>query len=219
VNTANAVPVVATPLAYGIGFLLLVAVTFGDDWVGSLVTVAHEGGHYFFAVFALRGPKGFRMDDGDNAATPLTDDSWGVGDYVLTFAGYATPPLLGLGGAVAIAHGNAGGVLWIAVILLIAAFFAAGNDLALAVTLLAVIGVGWVAFAGSPALQAGVAVALVWWMLLGGLRATVVMGLSPTSDAGYLARRALLPRIVWKGIWIAIAVLCLLRGGRLLLYR
>jgi hypothetical protein len=219
VNATNVVPVIATPLAYGIGFLLLIVVAFGEDWAGSLVTVAHEGAHYAFAVLAFRGPKPFKMDNGDNAGTPLTDDSWGVGDYILTFAGYATPPLLGLGGAVLITHGNAGGVLWIAVVLLLAAFLVAGNDLANAVTLLALIGVAWVAFAGSPTVQAAVAVGLVWWLLLGGLRAAVGMALTPTSDAGFLARRTLIPRIAWKGIWIFIAILCLLRGGRLLLFR
>jgi hypothetical protein len=219
VNTANAVPVVATPLAYGIGLIMLVVVVFTESWAGSLVTVAHEGGHIIFAVLTFRGFSGLHLHDGGGGETTGMDTSWGVGDLLLTFAGYATPPLLGLGGAAVIAHGNAVGVLWIAVILLIAAFIAAGNELAYAVTLLALIGVGWVALAGTTTIQVAVAVALVWWMLFGGLRAALILSRDDGTDAYWLARRTLIPRIVWHAIWIAIAVFCLLRGGRLLLYR
>ena len=216
-NAVNGLPVIGTGLGVAIAFLMLIVVTFGDDWAGSLVTVAHEGGHTIFAILAFRGPKGFAMKDGDNAGTELTDGSWGVGDIILTFAGYATPPLLGLLGAVLVTHGNVAGVLWISLILFIAAFFAAANPLAKVVTGLALFGVGWVIFMGSVSVRAAVALALVWLMLLGGLRHTFTLDRGRGSDPWFLAQRTLIPTIAWQGMWIVIAVLCLLRGGRLLL--
>jgi hypothetical protein len=132
VHTANAVPVVATPLAYGIGLIILVVVVFTESWAGSLVTVAHEGGHIIFAVLTFRGFSGLHLHDGGGGKTTGMDTSWGVGDLLLTFAATRRRPCS-----------------------------------------------GWVG----------------------------------------LARRTLIPRIVWHAIWIAIAVFCLLRGGRLLLYR
>ena len=130
-NATNAVPVVATPLAYGIGLIMLVVVVFTESWAGSLVTVAHEGGHIIFAVLTFRGFSGLHLHDGGGGKTTGMDTSWGVG----------------------------------------------------------------------------------------GLRAALLLSREDGTDAYWLARRTLIPRIVWHAIWIAIAVLCLLRGGRLLLYR
>ena len=143
VDAANAVPVVGTPLAYGIGFVVLLLIVFTESWAGSLTTVAHEGAHMVLAVLTFRGHSGFKLNDGGGAATKIDDPSWGVGDYLITFAGYAAPPLLGLGGAHLVRAGNPGGVLVIALILGLAAFFQARNQLAYVVTLLIVIVTGW----------------------------------------------------------------------------
>jgi hypothetical protein len=42
-EAVNAIPVVGEPLAWGLGFAMLLFVVFTDSWARSLVTVAHEG--------------------------------------------------------------------------------------------------------------------------------------------------------------------------------
>jgi hypothetical protein len=208
--------VIGEPIAYAIGFLVLVLVAFVDD-VGALITVVHEGGHMLVAALTGRGHRGFILNDEGGGSTEIIDPGFGVGDYLVTFAGYATPPLFGLGGAYLILHDNAWAVLWVGILLLVLALLFARNALATVVTLLAVVGVGWVAWEGSPKLQAAVAVGLVWLLLLGGLRSTLYLSRAERSDPWWLARRTLIPTPVWQGIWVAIAVVSVWVGGRVLL--
>lgn len=212
----NAVPVVGTPLAYGLGFLMLVLIAFAWEWVQPLVMVAILGGQYAVFVLAARRPSGFKLDDDGKASTKV-DSSWGAGIIIAAIVGALTPPLLGLGGAVLIARGNAFAVLWSAAFLLIASFLIAADGLANTITVLALAGVAWAIVSGSPTVQAGVAVALVWWMLLGGLWVNFLRRKDDALDA--LVRYTWIPAVLWRALWIFIAILCLLRGARLLLFR
>jgi hypothetical protein len=92
------------------------------------------------AALALtgRGHRGFELEESKdregNASTaggtdPI-DSSFGVGWWLSVFAGYATPPLIGLGGAHALVAGNAWGVLWAGIVLLIVALLWANNGYA-----------------------------------------------------------------------------------------
>ena len=45
-TAVNVVPVVGTPLAYGLGFLMLILIAFAWEWVAPLVMVAIIGGQY-----------------------------------------------------------------------------------------------------------------------------------------------------------------------------
>jgi hypothetical protein len=218
VTAVNGLPVVGTPLAYGLGFLLLVLIAFAWVWVRPLVHVADRGGYHAVAVLTFRGPRGFRLDDNGRISTEVEQTGWGVGNVLSILASMFTPPLLGLAGAALIARGNAFAVLWSAAFLLVAAFLVAKDGLAYAITLLALAGVAWAIVTGSPTVQAGVAVALVWWMLLGGLRASV--GRYPDEDNRFesLVRYTWIPKFIWQGLWIFVAVIALLRGGRLLLF-
>jgi hypothetical protein len=115
------IAVVGKPVAYGIGFLMLVLVAFTGGVASSIVTVAHEGGHMMAALASGRGVTGFELIEGNEVTggggTRYTRiRGTGVSDIVIKFVGYATPPLAGLGGAHAIAHGNAWGVLVIGVV-------------------------------------------------------------------------------------------------------
>jgi hypothetical protein len=213
----NDVPIVGEPVAYGIGFAILLLVLLTAEWAGSLVTVAHEGGHMLMAALTFRGHSGFKLTDGGGGGTEIDDPSWGVGDYLITFAGYATPPALGVGGAALIANDRAWSVLWVGLVFLLLAFVFARNALANAVTLLALAGVAAAALFGGVELQAAVAVALVWWLLIGGVRSAWTMSTSDGSDSYWLARRTLIPRVAWKVLWIFIAVVALIIGGQLLL--
>jgi hypothetical protein len=160
-------PLVGDPLAFGIGFVVLVAYAFARSWTESLVTVAHEGGHMAALAVTGRGHRGFELNESkDREGNALTaggtdpiDSSFGVGLWMSIFAGYATPPLIGLGGAHALAAGNGWGVLWAGIVLLIVALLWANNGFARAVTALGLAGVLWAALAGGPQTQAAVAFA------------------------------------------------------------
>jgi hypothetical protein len=210
------VPVVGAPVVYAAGFVVLILLALTGSWAGSLVTVAHEGGHMLLSVLTLRSFRGFTLRDGGGGATSITDDSWGVGDLVQTVAGYLTPPLLGLGGAAVLVRGNAWGVLAAVAFLLAVSFFYAENALAFLVTLVALTTVVLVLWLGALQLQVALAAGAVWLMLLGGVRAAWIMDPGDGSDAYWMARGTLIPRGVWKLFWITVALACLYAGGRLL---
>jgi hypothetical protein len=210
------VSVVGTPVVAGAGVIALLLVVFTGSWAGSIVTVAHEGGHMLLSVITFRGFSTFELADGGGGSTNVSDTSWGVGDLLMRAAGYLTPPLLGLAGAAVLVAGNAWGVLAVSVFLLTIAFLYAGNPLANVVTLVAVVGVVLTLWLGSPLLQLTVAVLLVWWMLMGGVRSAVIMSRRAPSDAYWLARRTWIPALVWQAFWVTVAIVCLYAGGRLL---
>jgi hypothetical protein len=64
--------------------------------------------------------------------------------------------------------------------------------------------------------KAALAVGLVWLLLIGGLR-TVLIRNTESMDGHELAAITWVPRVVWFAVWLAIAVLCLWFGGRVLL--
>ena len=216
-TAVNDVAIVGTPIAFGAGFVALLLLAFSVLWARSLTVVAHEGGHVVAALLTFRNPKQFVVEGNGNGATTLGDGSFGVGDYLVRFAGYAFPPVLGLAGAALVANGNPWAVLWISIVLLFAAYLYSGDWLTNWLTLLPLFGIGWVAVAGTTWVQAVVATGLAWWLLIGGLLDSVGLSRADGSDAYWLARRTLIPRIVWHGVWVVIAIACLWRGGRALL--
>jgi Peptidase M50B-like len=213
------IAVVGEPIAFGIGFLVLVLVAFTGGWADSIVTVAHEGGHMVALLLSGRGVKGFKLTEGNevtNGATTPTNGG-GASDIFVAFAGYATPPLAGLGGAYVIADGNAWGVVVVGVILLIAVLLVPEmNALALVVVVLLLAGFIWALIAGGPGIQAAIAVGLVWLLLIGGLHRVLVDKYN-ASDAHRLADDTWIPRMVWFAGWLVIAVVSLWDGGRVLL--
>jgi hypothetical protein len=217
-DAVNAIPIVGEPLAYGLALVALVLVVFARSWAGGIVTVAHEGGHMVMRALTFKGLKHFTLDNGGGGATYYERGHWSVGDLLCRFAGYPMPCLLGLGGAALIAAGRPASVLWISLVLVLGALALAGNSLAYVVTTIEAIGIGWIAFDGSLALQSGVAVALVWMLLLGGAyESSIVLSREDTSDAANLAQRTWIPRIVWHAAWAVIGVVCLWNGGGWLL--
>jgi hypothetical protein len=213
----DAVAVVGEPIVWGIGAIVLALLVFTDSWARSLVTVAHEGGHIVVGILTFQSPGAFRLEDGGGGATAMPKLGWGVGSILSVFAGYPMPCVLGLGGAALVADGRLQAVLWISVVLLLASFLKAGNGLSVLVTALALGGVVWVQLDGSLQLQAGVAVGMVWWLLIGGaLYSSIRLSRGDGSDAALLARWLLLPRLFWHGVWAAIGVACLWVGGGML---
>ncbi len=213
--------VVGEPIAFGIGFLVLVLVAFTGGVADSIVTVAHEGGHMLSALLSGRGVVGFELSEGRESTGGLTRytgvGGTSVGDIFIRFAGYATPPLAGLGGAYVVADGNSWGVLLIGVVLLLAVLLIpAINPLALAVTVLLLVGFLAAIIAGGPAVQAAVAVGLVWLLLIGGLRDAINLDIS-VGDARALSDSTWIPGVFWFAGWLVIAVVSIWVGGRVLL--
>ena len=215
------IAVVGEPIAFGIGFVVLVLVAFTGGVADAIVTVAHEGGHMITVLMTGRGVRSFRLtglDGRTDGATGFTGISGvGVSDIIIGFAGYAAPPLAGLGGAYVVADGNAWGVLLIGIVLLLAVLLIPEiNALAVVITVLLLAGILWTLIAGGPGIQAAVAVGLVWLLLIGGLRQVLVDSVG-ASDARYLSDSTWIPAVVWFAGWLLIAVVSLWVGGRVLL--
>ena len=93
------IAVIGRPVAYGIGFLVLILVAFASEVTDSIVRVAHEGGHMLAALLFGRRITRFDLQEA-RGADPLgsgathTDPKTGFGDVFISFAGYATPPLV-----------------------------------------------------------------------------------------------------------------------------
>ena len=217
------IAVVGRPVAYGIGFVVLVLVAFAGEVAASIVRVAHEGGHMLAALICGRWITEFELDEGDDQTGSGSTTHAGsrpqtrLGKIFNKFAGYATPPLVGLGGAYVIAHGNSWGVLIIGAVLLVAVLLIPKiNPFALTITALLLGGILWALVAGGPGVQAALAVGLVWLMLIGGLRIVLVRN-TKSDDVAELTELTWIPRIVWFAAWLAIAVVSLWVGGRILL--
>jgi hypothetical protein len=102
---------------------------------------------------------------------------------VIGLLGFLTPPLLGLAGAYLVLAGQAWPVRWVVLVLLFVAYLKTRDMFTMVIVLLLGAGIGWVAVRGDPELQAGVAVAPVWLLLLGAITPRPVPGESKkTSD-------------------------------------
>ena len=213
----NGVPIVGQPVAYGTGFIALVVFGLSQFVAQYFHTFAHEGGHMLASLFTMRRIFGFRLDDNTEGVTLRERRPYTFLDLVITFTGYAAPPLLGVAGAALIAHRNPWAVLFILALFSALALLVARNGLAFLIPALVIAGVVWVALEGSASLQAAVAVGAVWFLLISGLVEAVRLPASGGDAASLASRTVLVPGFVWKLIWIVIAVVSLYAGGRLLL--
>lgn len=210
--------VAGQPVVYISGFIVLVLLAFVPTVARSLVTVTHEGGHVVMAVLTGRGPQRFRVNEGTGGGMTTFRGGWGVGLILIRLAGYLSPPMVGLAGVVLVLDGKAWSVLWASLVLLLAAFFQAEDLFTMVIVLLAGAGIGWVAVAGSPRLQAGVAVGLIWLLLIGVIITLVDQGLGREgSDAAELANDTWIPAFVWAALFWFVAIVCLWVGARRLL--
>lgn len=206
------------PVVLGTGLAALALVAWTWPWVGLLMSVVHEGGHMAVGLVTGLRVRHFKIHSGFSAATSFgVPMPWGPARILMTIAGYATPPLVGLGGAVLLARGKAWPLLWTAVILLVLAWVKAREDRAVSVVVLGAAGLGYVAIYGPPLLAAVLAATIVWLLLIGGVRDAVVQDLGQGSDAAHLAHDTLIPRIAWKAGFVVVALVCLVQGGERLL--
>lgn len=139
------------------------------------------------------------------------------------FAGYTTPPVLGLGAAALVATDEISAMLGLGILLLLATLVIIRNVFGA----IAVIGVGAVLALvvgyGSTDLQYAFACFVTWFLIVGGLRTVVELQRkrlgrrSPDSDADQLERLSGLPARLWIALFALVGLGALLGASRLLL--
>jgi hypothetical protein len=187
------------------------------------ITIAHEGGHALVAVLAGRRLSGIRLHSDTSGLTLSKGRPTGPGMILTGLAGYVTPPLLGLGGATLLGLGHITMLLWLCLLLLPLMLIMIRNVygvLSLAVTMAILVAVAGYTPA---AVQAAFGYGLVWFLLIGGVRPVFELQRSrrrhrmPDSDADQVGRLTHVPALLWVGFFAAVAIACLLVGGRWLL--
>jgi hypothetical protein len=212
----NDVPIVGEPVAYGVGFIVLLFVCFSAVLRQYFVTLAHEGGHVLVAAVSLRKKITMELKDNGDGETTYRGSGW-FSELINGIIGYASPPLLGLAAAVLIALGNPWAVLLGAVVLAFALIPFSIKSLAFVVPVVVVLGVGYVLIQGSSQLQAAVAVAIAWLLLIGGAADNLSFRGRKGDASGLAQTTIIVPAFVWELLWAFISVVALIVGGQLLL--
>ncbi|MEU8785666.1 M50 family metallopeptidase [Streptomyces sp. NPDC048637] len=187
------------------------------------VTIAHEGGHGLIALVTGRRLDGIRLHSDTSGLTVSRGKPTGLGMVLTAAAGYIAPSLLGLAGAALLAAGHITALLWGATALLLAMLVMIRNAygvLTVVLTGAAFVLVSWLTTAE---VQAAFAYAVVWFLLLGGVRPPFELqgkrrrGGAVDSDPDQLARLTNVPAFVWLGLFHVVTLCSLVGGGRWLL--
>ncbi|MEV7982292.1 M50 family metallopeptidase [Streptomyces sp. NPDC086519] len=187
------------------------------------VTIAHEGGHGLIALLSGRQLTGIRLHSDTSGLTLSRGKPHGIGMILTAAAGYTAPPLLGLGGAALLGAGRITLLLWLATALLLVMLVMIRNAYGVLTVFLTggtFLLVSWLA---GPQVQAAFAYAVVWFLLLGGVRPAFELqakrsrGGAGDSDADQLARLTHLPAGVWLFLFHTVSLCSLIGGGRWLL--
>ncbi|MFD5271310.1 M50 family metallopeptidase [Streptomyces sp. NPDC058335] len=187
------------------------------------ITIAHEGGHGLVALLTGRQLTGIRLHSDTSGLTLSRGKPHGLGMILTAASGYTAPPLLGLGGAALLGVGRITLLLWLATVLLVAMLVMIRNAYGVLTVVLtggAFLLVSWLA---GPQVQAAFAYAVVWFLLLGGVRPAFELqakrsrGGAGDSDADQLSRLTHVPAGLWLFLFHAVSLCALLGGGRWLL--
>jgi hypothetical protein len=188
-----------------------------------VITIAHEGGHALIALLTGRRLAGIRLHSDTSGLTVSRGRPTGPGMIATSMAGYLTPSLLGLLGAVLLTSGRITLMLWATIAVLAIMLMMIRNVfgvISVVTTIAIVFAVSWFTSAQT---QAAFAYLSVWLLLAGGVRPIVELqrmrrgGRLPNSDADQLARLTRLPGFVWVVFFLSGTVAALLFGGWLLL--
>ena len=187
------------------------------------VTIAHEGGHGLVALLTGRRLEGIRLHSDTSGLTVSRGKPTGLGMILTAAAGYTAPSLIGLAGAALLAAGHITALLWGAVLLLVSMLVMVRN----AYGVLTVVLTGGLFFLVSwltePEVQAAFAYAVIWFLLIGGVRPVFELqgkrrrGGAPDSDADQLARLTHTPPAVWLLLFHVVWLASLVGGGQWLL--
>ncbi|MFB7344623.1 M50 family metallopeptidase [Streptomyces hydrogenans] len=187
------------------------------------ITIAHEGGHALVALAARRRLEAIRLHSDTSGVTVTRGRPTGLGVVLTLAAGYTAAPLLGLGGAALLGAGRVAVLLWVATALLLAMLVMVRNAygiLSVVLTGALFVLMSWLA---APDVQALFAYAVVWFLLLGGVRPAFELqskrrhGGAPDSDADQLARLTHVPAGVWLVFFHTVSLCCLIGGATWLL--
>ena len=211
-------------LVVGAAVLAALVVLARGSWrvARGVVTIAHEGGHAAVALVSGRTLQRILLHSDTSGVTVSRGRPDGAGMVATTFAGYAAPPLLGLGGAVLVASDAIEAMLGLAIVLLGATLILIRNVYGVVSVVATGAVVGLVIAYGSPSVQYAFACFLTWLLILGGLRTVVevqrkpVARRSPQSDADQLERLTAVPARIWVALFGLVAVFSLIGAGRLL---
>ncbi len=187
------------------------------------VTIVHEAGHASVAMLLGRSVRGIRLHSDTSGLTTHSGSTRRLPLALTAFAGYPAPALLGLGAAALLHFGYAFALLWIAVVLLMVVLVQIRNVYGFVVMVLAIGGLGWLAWSAPDPWRIGVAYALAWLLLLGAVRAVVELhgsrrtSAGRASDADALARATRIPGAVWVAVFWLVTVACAAGGAWLML--
>jgi len=187
-----------------------------------VITIAHEGGHALVGVLTGRRLSGIRLHSDTSGLTVTRGRPTGPGMVATSLAGYLTPSLLGLLGAVLLTTGRITLMLWTAIVVLGLMLIMIRNVFGV-LSVVTTIGIVLaVSFYTSAQVQAAFAYFSVWLLLIGGVRPIAELqrlrrrGQLPDSDADQLHRLTRLPGIFWVLFFLLSNVAALLYGGWLL---
>ncbi|GIF99814.1 M50 family metallopeptidase [Catellatospora citrea] len=208
----------------GAALIALALVGVNTTWrvVRNAITIAHEGGHAAAAVLTGRRLRGIRLHSDTSGLTIMKGKPTGIGMAVTLLAGYATPSLLGIGGAALLDRGHIRLLLWLTILLLVPILIMIRNFYGLLLILAtgaAVFAVSW--YATGP-WQALFAYTGVWFLLIGGVRPVVEVqlhrrrGSGMRSDPDQLAGITRLPGGFWVFVFLLWTVGSVLAGAYLL---
>lgn len=188
-----------------------------------LGTIVHEAGHALLSVVTGGGVYRFAITSPDAGVTHIW---WRtkLSSIISSAAGYAMPPLAGLGAAALLHRGNWAAVLILTIVTMGLLLFVTRDVLTFASVLL----IGGVAFVTlwAPAwLQALLGYVEAWLLLtseIGGVAVLIVNRVRGrpighhSDDADNLAEDTYIPEFVWIAGWILLIGWALLRGVPLL---
>lgn len=189
------------------------------------ITIAHEGGHGLVALLTGRRLRSIRLHSDTSGLTVSRGRPTGPGMILTAAAGYTAAPLLGLGGAALLSSHRVTLLLWLATALLLALLVMVRNAYGVLTVLLTgglFLLVSWLT---GPDVQSVFAYAVVWFLLLGGVRPAFELQVSRRraaggdSDADQLGRLTHVPPTLWLFFFHTVSICCLVGGGRWLLDR
>jgi hypothetical protein len=210
-------------LATGVVALGTVAIDGVWRWTRNVITIVHEAGHALAALLTGRRLTGIRLHSDTSGLTLSVGRPDGAGMVLTAAAGYISPSLLGLCGVAVLAAGWVTVALWVTTGLLLAMLFMIRNGYGVLSVLVTGAAVGLVAWYASADTQAAFGHAVVWFLLLGGVRPVAELrrqrraGYARNSDADQLARLTRLPAPLWVFLFGLGSLAALAGGGWLLL--
>ncbi|MFC5062514.1 M50 family metallopeptidase [Actinomycetospora atypica] len=214
---------VALVVLAGLAALLVVGLDTTWRIARSVVTIAHEGGHALVAIASGRQLTRILLHSDTSGVTVSKGRPTGPGMVATAFAGYATPPLLGLGAAALVAGDAVPTMLGLAIMVLLGTLVLIRNVFGVASVVLTGAVVTVVIAYGSPTTQYFFACFVTWFLIVGGLRTVVEVQRkrarrsSPTSDADQIQALTGVPAGIVVAIFGLIGVISLILAGNLLL--